>query len=260
MALAAIAVLGAIAHALWFGQASGFLGLVGVVAGGTLLLRYLRAQPDFDAGPSEDDRRERAVEAGEAEVRRLETHWGEMCGEAAFTTRRRELEKARVALEALPPIEEKEWAELTERFREKRLQPHLRTFPLEFARIPGLGPGPLERLASRGISTAADISPGALMAIPHIDLGLVKGLLLFKGVATRSFKFDPVTGIPGRDRKALEDGQSKRREQLVRELQGGALELAELRRQALTWRDVLGRGLDEAHRRLAQLRAEAGKA
>jgi hypothetical protein len=91
------------------------------------------------------------------------------------------------------------------------------------------------------------------MAIRGIDLGLVRGLLLFKGVATRAFTFDPVTGIPGKDRRALEESQGRRRAALLATLQSGPLFLAELRRQTLAWRDVLGRGLAEAHRRLAGL-------
>jgi DNA-binding helix-hairpin-helix protein with protein kinase domain len=254
--LGAVVVLGAVGHATWYGSAAGLGALIAATLGGLALVRYLRSEHREEAGHARE-RHATAIATAEAEVRRLEVHWDEMCGEAAFTSRRKEMEKAKDAFLALPPVEEKEWTELTERFREKRLAVHLRTFLLEFARIPGLGPGPLERLASRGVKTAADISPAALMAIPHIDLGLVRGLLLFKGVATRSFTFDLVTGIPGRDRKALEDAQAQRRQKIVNELQGGALELAELRRQALSWRDVLGRGLDAAHRRLAELRRDA---
>ncbi len=95
------------------------------------------------------------------------------------------------------------------------------------------------------------------MAIRRIDLDLVRGLLLFKGVATRAFHFDPVTAIPGRDRKALEESQARRRKALLATLQSGPLFLAEARRQALAWRDALGRGLAEAHAKLARLRAEA---
>ncbi len=135
--------------------------------------------------------------------------------------------------------------------------PYLEGFELEFARIPGLGPAELGRLASRGITTAAHITPEALMALRGIDLDLVRALLLYKGVATRAFRFDPVIGIPGRERKALADRQTRRRAELVKTLQSGALELAEVRRQTLAWRDVLGRALREQGQHLAELRAHA---
>jgi hypothetical protein len=67
-----------------------------------------------------------------------------------------------------------------------------------------------------------------------------------------------VTGIPGKDRKALEDWQRRRRAALLATLQSGPLFLAEQRRQTLAWRDALGRGLADAHLKLARLRAEAG--
>jgi hypothetical protein len=91
-----------------------------------------------------------------------------------------------------------------------------------------------------------------------IDLGLVRTLLVFRRVAARSFSFDPLTGIPGRDRKALEERQRQRKETLVNALREGSLELVEIRRQTLAWRDVLGRAIEDAHRKLARLRAEAG--
>ena len=206
---------------------------------------------------NEAERRAREIERAEESLRRLKDQWQALCGDAAFVARKKELEAAKAALEGLRAVEEREWEELAARFREARLPDHLRTFDLEFARIPGLGPAEIARLAGRGITTAADIAPERLMAIRRIDLDLVRGLLLFRAAATRSCVFDPVTGIPGRDRKALEDVQARRRSALLARLQSGPLFLAEQRRQALAWRDALGRRLAEAHQKLARLRGEA---
>ena len=229
----------------------------------TLALRALRGLRGLlSAGAAtqereQNERRQRELASAEQDVRRLEEQWRSQCGDGAYTHRLKELQDARVAFEGLKALEEKEWQELAARFRETRLPAHLQTFPLEFARVPGLGPAEIARLAAHRVTTAADIAPERLMAIKWIDLDLVKGLLLFKGVATRAFTFDPVTGIPGRDRKALEESQRRRTEALLRVLQAGPLELAELRRQILSWREVLGRGLDDAHRRVARLRGAA---
>ena len=170
---------------------------------------------------------------------------------------KRELEAARAAYERLGGIEDAEWDKVTNRHREKKLRPFLQSFALEFARIPGLGPAELGRLASRGIATAADITPEALMSMRFMDLELVKALLLFKGVATQAFRFDPVIGVPGRESKALEDAQALRRAKLVKQLQQGALELAEVRRQTLAWREVLGRGLQARRIELDELQSHA---
>ncbi len=228
----------------------------------TLALRTLhslfgRLAPRDPKAGREALRRQRDIAAAETSLRRLEDQWRSLCGEGAFLARKKELEEARASLDALQALEESEWAELAARFREARLPDHLRTFALEFARIPGLGPAEVARLAGRGITTAADIAPERLMTIRHIDLELVRGLLLFKAVATRALAFDPATGIPGRDRRALENSQAGRRSALLAKLQSGPLYLAELRRQTLAWRDVLGRGLADAHLKLARLRAEA---
>jgi DNA-binding helix-hairpin-helix protein with protein kinase domain len=231
----------------------------------TLALRTLRALlgflslPDEDRERDEAERRAEEVRKAEEDLRRLQEQWPSFCADAAFASRRRELESARSALEGLHAVEDGEWAELAERFRETRLPAHLKTFALEFARIPGLGPTELAHLETRGITTAADIKPERLMAIRGIDLGLVRSLLLFKGVATRSFSFDPVAGIPGKDRKALEEEQNRRRTTLLKTLQAGPLELVEIRRQTLAWRDVLGRGIEEAHRRLGRLRMRGSR-
>ena len=230
----------------------------------TLALRTLRSlfgllsPRDATREREEAERRAQEIATAQDNLCRLEEQWKSLCGDTLFRSRKKELESAKASLEGLKALEEREWAELVERFRETRLPPHLRTFALEFARIPGLGPAELARLAARGITTAADITPERLMAIRGIDLELVRALLLFKGVTTRAFAFDPVTGIPGKDRKALEESQSRRKAALLAALRSGPLFLAESRRQTLAWRDALGRGLADAHLRLARLRAEVG--
>jgi DNA-binding helix-hairpin-helix protein with protein kinase domain len=211
--------------------------------------------PDTTREREEADRQARRLARAEETLRRLEDQWKSLCGEDGFAARKRELVEAKASLDALSEKEESEWAELAARCREARLPDHLRTFPLEFARIPGLGPAEVARLAGRDITTARDIAPERLMAIRRIDLDLVRGLLLFKAVATRAFAFDPATGIPGKDRKALEESQARRRSALLAKVQSGPLFLAELRRQTLAWRDVLGPALAEANLELARLRA-----
>jgi DNA-binding helix-hairpin-helix protein with protein kinase domain len=204
------------------------------------------------------ERRAQEIARAEEGVRRLEAQWQSLCGAADFETRKKELEQAKASLEGLEVLEAREWAELAVRFRDWRLPDYLRTFALELARIPRLGPAEVARLADEGITTAADTAPERLLAIPHVDLDLVRELLIFRVATARTYAFDPVTGIPGKDRKALEDWQRRRRAALLATLQSGPLFLAEQRRQALAWRDGLGRGLADAHLKLAQFRAEAG--
>jgi DNA-binding helix-hairpin-helix protein with protein kinase domain len=203
----------------------------------------------------DSERRAREIDSARKRLRRLEDQWKDLCGEADFLARKRQLAEARTSLEGLKAVEDRECADLVARFRDRRLPDHLRTFALEFARVPGLGPAELGRLADRGITTAADIAPERLMAIRYIDLDLVRALLLFKVAATRAFAFDPVTGIPGKDRKALEEAQRRRRGALLAALQSGPLFLSEARRQALVWRAYLKPDLDGAHRDLARLLA-----
>lgn len=202
-------------------------------------------------------RESRAIDACLASLRKLETQWIELCGTGPFAAKRRDLEEARAALAGLDAAQKAEAEELEGRYREKRLPPYLAGFELEFARIPGLGPAELARLASRGIKTAADVSPETLMTLRGIDLELVKALLQWRSAAARAFPFDPVAGIPGRERRALAERQAQRRGELLKKLQSGALELAEIRRQTLAWREVVGRGIREQGQALAELRAHA---
>jgi DNA-binding helix-hairpin-helix protein with protein kinase domain len=201
------------------------------------------------------ERRAQEIEEARKWVRRLEDRWKDLCGEADFLTRRRRLEGARSALEGLKAAEEREWAALVMQFRQKHLPGHLRSIALSTAQVPGLGPAELGRLAFGGITTAADIASERLKTILDIDPELVQALVLFKVAATRDFVLDPVTGIPGKDRKALEDMQARRRRALLAGLQSGPLYLAEARRQALVWRAYLTPEIDEAHLHLAQLLA-----
>ena len=234
---------------LWFGIRVGLLGAFGLLA-----LRRSRAER------AEREERLNDLAAGEEELRRLEANWGEMCSDQRFLARRQELESSKLALESVRTLEAREWSELAERFREVGLEFHQKSFALEFARIPGLGRDQLSTLAVAGVMTASDLSPETLLPLPDLDAALVKGLLLFKDVASRSFHFDPATGIPGRDQQHLAESQNRRREDLLRTLQSGSIELAEARRQILATRDVLQRAYEELQRRLAQLRADAAKA
>ena len=124
-------------------------------------------------------------------------------------------------------------------------RPTCESFELEFARIPGLGPAELGRLASRGITTAAHITPEALMALRGIDLDLVKALLLYKGVATRALPLRPRDRDPGPGEKGARrppDAPTRR----ARE--DAAVGCPRARRGAApdaAWRDVLGRALRE---------------
>ena len=87
---------------------------------------------------AEREERQNAVAAGEGDLRRLEAHWGEMCGDERYVARRKELEEAKIALEDVRALEAREWMDLAARFQEVGLEFHLKTFDLEFARIPGL--------------------------------------------------------------------------------------------------------------------------
>jgi len=208
-----------------------------------------------DAPHSTREQQAEAIAAGEEELRQLESLWEDGCGETAFVDKRQELEEAKAALEGLKTREDAEWAALAERFRERPFHEHLRTFSLEFARIPGLGKTRLQALAEQGVTTALDIAPEALMSIRGIDLEVVKGLLVFKDVAARSFNFDPVTAIPVDEQKTLAARQATRRETLSATVQGGAVELIELRRETVARREELTRAADEIHKQLAELRA-----
>jgi DNA-binding helix-hairpin-helix protein with protein kinase domain len=227
----------------------------------TLALRALRGLIGPLLGSQEQGPRangaEEGLQAALENVRRLEEQWRGLCGDEPFERLRDELGRAKADLEGLGAVESREWQELTERYRAAKLPDHLRTFPFEFARIPGLGSAEIARLAARNITTAADVTAERLMAIHGIDLGLVRGLLLFKRMAARAFNFDPVAGIPGRERRALEESQRRRHEALADKLRGGAVQLAELRRQTVQWRDVLARGLAEAQRRVRKLQHES---
>jgi DNA-binding helix-hairpin-helix protein with protein kinase domain len=245
----ALSLLGLCALYLWLGVKWGLVGVFGL-----LVLR--RWAPER----AERQERLRAVAAGEDELRRLEAPWAEMCGEKRFLQRRQELGAAKVALEGVRAEEEKEWTELAAHFREIGREFHLRGFALEFARIPGFGKDQLGALELAGLTTAADLTPEALAAVSGLDPSVTNGLQLFREVAARSYAFDPATGIPERDQKLLAERHTRRREELIRKLQGASTELTELRRQILASREVMGRAHEEMQRRLFQLRADAARA
>jgi DNA-binding helix-hairpin-helix protein with protein kinase domain/Flp pilus assembly protein TadD len=200
-------------------------------------------------------RQMQAVAAWERELRGLERLWLRESGDAVFTKKRRELETARADHDALAALERSEQKSLAEPFREAALLRHLQGFRLGTSVLPGLGTAELARLAMHGVTTAADISGPALLAIRRIDLDLVRVLLLYRDSVMRSFAADPIMWAPAESRRGLLERQATRRKKVEGGLRAGFDELIASRRRTFARRAELTRELHDAYEQLENAKA-----
>jgi DNA-binding helix-hairpin-helix protein with protein kinase domain len=198
-------------------------------------------------------RQAQTVQLCEQRVRQLEEQWAKECGDAPFAKKRRALELAKARFLSLTSLERTEREGLGKTFRENALHFPLESFSLASAGLP-LKPSQIKWLAAHGITTAADITSSALLAISKIDPDLVKELLFFRQRVTRGFARDTAAWAPDQAQRLLRERQA-RREGLEEELRGGLAALVALRRQAYARREQLGRELAEARRLVDEAKA-----
>lgn len=169
---------------------------------------------------------------GNAEARwqTLLTRWHQEATRAPFDAKLAELAALRDELEALARDHQQELEELRERARERFRADRLRGFAIAAARLPGLGPVRQARLASCGITTAADLDPVRLARVRGLPRALRNELLAWRRrlAQTLHAPFDPPLD-PGAV-QALEQRFAARRQEIEARLRAGPAELEACRR------------------------------
>ncbi len=98
--------------------------------------------------------------------------------------------------------------------------------------IPGIGPGRQQTLASYGIETAFDVTEDAIGAIKGFGPVLTGNLLEWKKQMTGQFRFDPQTGVPETELRALAFTFKQHQDKLLAQVTGDLGELEGLAGQA----------------------------
>lgn len=203
----------------------------------------------------EREARQQAVDACRSELRAQHARWARECGDAGFSSRRRELERARRAIDALKQLEQQERRHLGRRVARARQRRYLAGFPLAAAPIACLDEPGRQQLSQWGIASAADVDTTRLARLHRSAPQLEAALVAWRDTLARGFA--PATaGLEASDVRALEERQRQRRESLERVLCGGVDELVACRQAVIARRRDLGAVIARTQARLAQLEAD----
>lgn len=182
--------------------------------------------------------------------------WHDEAGDKAFHAKRAELERARETLLDLPERRNRVVRQLETQHRERQLYWFLEQHRVSAGMIAGVGLGREAVLRSYGIETAADVTYGAVIAIPGFGPRLTEKLVAWRQQLERVFVFDPTKGIDPRDIAALKRELRDTKQRMEQLLRGGAAELRRIGREALFKRQALRAQIDQALEALARAEAE----
>ena len=157
--------------------------------------------------PRERERRARtrAVTRTLGDFQAIERHWENIVSgyQAQFQSVRQQLESARADCQRLKPRYEEEQAKLVRNKKALARDQFLKTQFLVDFDIPMIGAGRKQVLASYGLETAFDLDVKAIEAIRGFGEALTKSLMDWKGSRQAAFQFDPKSGVPESEMKAL---------------------------------------------------------
>jgi hypothetical protein len=165
--------------------------------------------------------------------------WNTSIKTPGFAELRRELDGRKAHYDHLPEQRARRLQKLVEGLRQKQMEEHLDKFPIQSARIPGVGPAKVAMLSSHGIDTAGDINQSKVLQVPGFGPATTRKLLAWRRLHEQTFRFDPRRGVSQSDMAAVERDITMARSTLEREIAAGLgrlkamVEAANARRRAL---------------------------
>lgn len=145
-----------------------------------------------------------------------------------FTKKLENLKASRQRLAGLPQERQQALAELENQRRERQLERYLSRQRIAKARIPGIGSGLTQTLASFGFETAADVS-WAIGRVPGFGQQRVRSLMDWRRSVEKHFVFDPNQGVDPGDVATINNRLNAVAKSLEAELRSGKSALLALR-------------------------------
>lgn len=158
--------------------------------------------------------------------------------------------------DALSHLRAEKYRELERNKREEQRRQHLQSALIEYARIPGIGPGRLVALTAFGISTAGDIDYSRIRQVPQFGDVLANRLVSWRQDMERRFVFDPSRPIPRDAVARLEKQLDELRRKVLESLRQSARALSEASAADDAAAQRAARHLTEVSRRLRQAEAD----
>lgn len=183
-------------------------GLVASVAGGIFAFR----------APEENKAISDTIQKGRLLWRDAEEAFRRSAGNEHFRKLREEAETRIRELQLLPGEEKRRLSELDAKRREMQLKHYLERFPIERAKIKGIGDARKLTLRSYFIETAADINRRQIEAIPGFGPATAQALVNWRLTIESKFQFDPRQPVNPQDIAAVKSDVAQRTSNAERRL------------------------------------------
>jgi DNA-binding helix-hairpin-helix protein with protein kinase domain len=125
----------------------------------------------------------------------LESKYKSECAGQTFVIRLDECRRLKIEYEGLPLQRQRRLQELERNKYQLQLYAFLDGFSINRAKIPGIGPGRKQMLASYGVDSAADATPAKIAQVPTIGPKLAGQIMNWRISLEGRFRFNPNKAI-----------------------------------------------------------------
>jgi hypothetical protein len=196
-----------------------------------------------------------ALTAADSKWRAAEREWTTRAGPGSFDLKKAELTKLRDEWTRIPTVRLAKLQEL-ERNRERvQRERFLDQFEIETAKIKGIGEGRTQTLASFGIETAADVTPGSVSSVPGFGPKTQTILLQWRAELERRFRFDPTRATDPRDTARVEQEVLAIRKKIEGDLVTSIAQLRQVHAQIMATRQHMRAQVEMMRKEYLQARA-----
>lgn len=187
-----------------------------------------------------------ALRDAKARWQMLLARWQQEATRASFDAKLSELAALRDELDTLARDHQRELEKLRQQARQRFQADRLRGFAIAAAQLPGLGPVRRARLASSGITTAADLDPVRLRQVRGLPRAVRDALLDWRLGLVQSLGAPLDPPLDSSAVLALDQRFESRRQEIEARLRAGPAELEACRRAIEQARGQLLGGLEQA--------------
>ena len=198
-----------------------------------------------------------ALKAADKKWELAQSEWLKRAGPEGYERQKADLVSLRNDWNQIPAVRTRMLGELErDRERVQRLR-YLDQFEIENAKIEGIGKGRKLTLASYGVETAADITPGAVSQVPGFGPKMQSRLLVWRSSLEQKFVFDPRRQVDPRDIAKVEQEVVLKKRQIEDKIKLGLAQLRQSHSQILLARQHMISQVEAV--RLVYLQAQANK-
>lgn len=184
--------------------------------------------------------------------RELQNRYAAECGEQIFTTKIQEIDRQRREYGGLPLDRQRKLQELEQNKRAIQLHNFLDRYSIQDAKIPDIGVGRKQMLASYGVDSAADVTAANVFQVPGIGPKRAQRLFDWRSKLEGKFRFDPSKAVDRTEVEKVDREIGARRTQLGQKISRGVQDAIALHASITTRRSGYLKQMESMVRQLAQ--------